>query len=212
MVYYVAYRSPYSDTVYCEFLDDRREEPFHDVPYANPEYVKLTAPEAEHKTAMGHGYPVDPTNVPKKVLWPGGDKDMPDVMMCRNHKLVSERFRTLVEQFEPHVHQFIPVDICKSRDEVPVEQYYWINVCNRKDSLDREHTTYAWRLNYTGKDGFWSRRGIENAKMVFSLKSIGSTSLWVDPYVVHPDFYVSSKFGEAASIMLGLSLTSHDEI
>jgi hypothetical protein len=54
--------------------------------------------------------------------------------------VVSGRFREIVDQFEPGVHQFLPVRYVDEQANVLAERYYFIT-CNRLDSVDRIRTT-----------------------------------------------------------------------
>lgn len=217
MVYFVAANDPYEYPVYPEFLDKPNESNFEGVVYEqDPGTLDLRAVEREFlakgNTAMEHGYRVVGTEVPKKLLWDGGSKAVPELIL-KNCIAVSSRFRDLVERFEPGVHQFFPVAIYKERDGAPVADYFWINVCNRIDSVHDNATTYQKKLDYEGRP-FWSRVGRNDAKLVFSREKIGPMHLWVDPNIIGPNhFYVSNAFAEAARAeeFLGLSLSEREE-
>jgi len=218
MVYFVSGLDPYVDPVHSEFLDAPNDNAFGGVTYeADPATLDLNALEREFlgkgRGAMENGYRVVGDKAPKKLLWEGGDKPLPEVIL-RNSLAVSSRFRDLVDEFEPGLHQFFPVDVYKTRDGEVSATYYWINVCNRIESVDPDRTTYIRKKDYTGK-GFWSRSGVEDAKLVFSISRVGGRHLWMDPDLPSQrHFYASNAFaGAAASAnFLGLILSERDEV
>jgi hypothetical protein len=63
--------------------------------------------------------------------------------------VVSGRFREIVDQFEPGVHQFLPVRYVEQAN-VLAERYFI--TCNRLDSVDRIRTTMILHK------GMWSLR------------------------------------------------------
>ncbi|MEG3144630.1 hypothetical protein U1839_08180 [Sphingomonas sp. RT2P30] len=217
MVYFMTALSPYSDVVYPKFLDDPRKEPFYDVKLvADPDTLELNVIEREFigkgRGGMGMGYRVEPDLVPRKILWAGGRKKIPEAIL-RGFLAVSERFRDLVEQFEPNVHQLFPVDIYKTKSGEVVARYYWLNVCNRIDSVDKENSNVFWQPNYIGERGIWRYPDVGERKLVFSRPKIGNRHLWYDPFLMK-GINCSSAFGDAgrAADFLGLSLTAYDEV
>jgi hypothetical protein len=60
---------------------------------------------------------------------------------------VSARAKALIEQFEPGVHQFLPVEFVDI-DGKHLEDRWFFVVCNRLDTIDRQHV-----------QGFLLRRG-----------------------------------------------------
>lgn len=221
MVYFMACKSPYPATqiaVYAKFLDKPDDWPFDGIPFeADPSTLDLHAVEKEYlakgRTAMCRGYRVIEDTAPKKLLWPCGKRPLPDVIPA-TIPAYSARLCDLIEQFEPSVHQFLPVDIYKKRDGAIEATYYWFNPCNRIDSVNEHLTTYKWKLDYTGKHGFWDAREVENAKLVFSKEKVASRHFWYDPNIlVWTGPYCSDAFAEAAfeADFSGLSLTSREE-
>ncbi len=218
MVYFVAAKGTTEFVVNSKLPGMPEDNGFGGVTYeADPETLDLNVAERELYSkgngAMQHGYRVNSDKMPKVMLWPGGNNALPEVIM-HNCLAVSPRFRDLVEQFEPGVHQFFPVDIYKDLNNDPVATYYWINVCNRIDSINIEKTTYIRKKDYTGKE-FWSRIGAPaDAKIVFSKEKTKNFHLWVDPNILQfRHFYVSNAFANAAGAanFLGLALSEREE-
>ena len=172
------------------------------------------------------GRPVHTEFYPTKVRWGGGKRKIPDFTFSYRIS-VSERAKALIEQFEPGVHQFIPVDYVNGKGEV-IEKRYFLQVCNRIDSVDEEHTTFVkeTRINQFGNQytTWWSaknliRWGSGNVipshittetppKYVFNAAQIGKCQLWHDKYI--PEFvmpWMSDALGEA---MIAAKLTGVD--
>lgn len=124
--------------------------------------------------------------------------------------MVSPRFRDLVESFEAGVHQFVPVEIYRKPNGQPVATYYWFIICQRLDSVDREHTTYAWKAPADDPAaGHWAsslfdrqlqrRVEVPNAKLVFSNRQVSGRHIWHDPHVLtFNNGLCSDAFAEAA--------------
>lgn len=152
------------------------------------------------------GVPVDGTHLPKRVKWndPRGNPvpDFDQTPMLN----VSERARQLIESVEPKVHQFFPVEYL-DRSGRPLESRFWFVICNRIDSLDREHTTMVLRKGRNWRPARdLARRGESipshidpNApsKMVFSLKQIGGAHIWRDKHLDSGSEWISDTLAEA---------------
>lgn len=218
MVYFVAAKGTTEFVINSKLPGMPEANGFGGVTYeADPETLDLNALEREYYSkgngAMHHGYRVNSDKMPKIMLWPGRNNALPEVIM-HNCLAVSPRFRDLVEQFEPGVHQFFPVDMYKDLNNDPVATYYWINVCNRIDSINTEKTNFKWTLDYTGKHGFWDERGVQDPKMIFSTEKTKNFHLWVDPNILQfRHFYVSNAFADAARAanFPGLALGEREE-
>src|SRR5438045_1098046 len=61
---------------------------------------------------------------------------------CRSINL-SERARAIIESFEPHTHQFIPVDYVNKSGNLLEKRYFFIP-CNRIDSMNHDKTTFVF--------------------------------------------------------------------
>lgn len=153
------------------------------------------------------GFPKETAGLPKRAIWkdPNGNPvpDFDQTPMLN----VSERAKQVIEDLEPGVHQFVPVDYFDAKGNF-LESRYWFVVCNRIDSLDREHTTMALSLPMeewcTIKDA--QRWGIpipphldpdQPSKMVFSLSQIGSAQMWHDKFLGSGSRWISDRMADA---------------
>jgi hypothetical protein len=162
------------------------------------------------------GFPRETESLPKRVKWmdPNGNP-VPDFDQTPRLN-VSERAKQLIESLEPGVHQFIPVEYFDKKGKF-LENRYWFVVCNRIDSLDREHTTMVLSPGL----GWYSARNLvaigveipphidpdQPAKLVFNLAQIGDAQLWHDKFLGSGEF-ISDKLAEAflAAGITGLRL------
>lgn len=88
---------------------------------------------------------------------------------------VSARFRDLIEEIEPGVHQFLPLRVIGKDDELLEDRWTWI-ICNRLDSVDRERSTGELDRRVYG-----ARKGVP-FRLVFSLEAIGRAKFWRDKH------------------------------
>jgi hypothetical protein len=219
MVYYLSASGDGIDR-YAEtdqgVMDMPQEGYWRNIEYAQPDKVHPSALR-ENVAADEQGYWVKPETMPKQYLWANGSKPLPDVLPGM---VVCDRFRGLVEQFEPGVHQFVPVEIYKSKKGDPVATYYWFIVGQRLDSVDRERTTFMWKAPADDPAaGYWSDRHfdpqtsrmvqMDNAKLIFSNTQVSNHQIWNDPHVMGGERLCSDAFAEAlkASGMLGVAAT-----
>jgi hypothetical protein len=173
--------------------------------------------EGHTSRAIQKGYPVDPSFVPKKIRWESVNRIPPDIDQSYGTMIVSERVRNIIESFEPNVHQLLPVDLYRPKENVPFTRYYWLVVCNRIDSVDAKHTTYG-RHVITLSDGsrhnsIWELNGDPTKNIVFSSSAIAGRHMWIDPFVVG-GAQLSNELGDALIAInpSGAVFTRRDEI
>lgn len=86
-------------------------------------------------TMFDTGRPIQTEHFPRTWKRKPSKNPIPDVMSAwKGNLFVSKRFKDLIEEFEPGVHQFLPADLM-TRGKVVAEMYYFV-VCNRLDALD----------------------------------------------------------------------------
>jgi hypothetical protein len=225
MVYSIGMKSVYETDPINEVIGG--DAAWADLAFEDPDAVDVVAKGAASRTVsrtIGLGYRVLPDSGPKKFLWKSKTKLPPDYAFGNNEAmLVSSRFRDLVEQFEPGLHQFLPVDMFNAKDATqPFDRYYWFVCCTLIDSLDPDHTTLEWKGFYDQltdcglRRGLWSYQHSETnpPKAVFSLKAIGERHLWRDPYYTRDYVNSSDAFGDAliAAGLTGFGLRQYEQI
>lgn len=123
------------------------------------------------------GRRVKPDSLPKVIRWKSKRSLLDyEVAFVRT---VSERFRALIEEIEPAVHQFEPIDfIAEDRSQLGT-RWFW-QVCNRLDTVDREKTDLVmgnviWRIDDSIPKG-------QRIGYVFNLSQIGNAQFWIDKH------------------------------
>ncbi len=119
--------------------------------------------------------------------------------------IVTDKFRKIVESFEPAVHQFFPIQI-EQGGKVIVERFIFY-ICNRLDSLAKEYCSPQ-----IGPDEFYNPIHDGNDKIVFASSQIMNVSAWCDRFTVGR--YVSDElFASLASEnFTGFGFKQYDEI
>ena len=134
------------------------------------------------------GRAVKPEHVPTRILRAGSKKTLPDAEWAVGMFFVSDRFKEVVERFEPGRHQFFPTDFV-SKDGSLQAHMHFFNVCNRLESVDRELTTTPFEYGRA-----W--RPDKGGELVFNLEQIGDHHIWHDKNV-HMGLYVSDALHDA---------------
>jgi hypothetical protein len=113
-------------------------------------------------------------------------RPIPDFHTPESIPCVSAAFKEVVECFEPGVHQFVPVEFI-GRHKVHLATMYFMVICNRIDSADREHTT-------TRMDGRCWAYG--RGRFVFNNAQIGTHHMWRDKFL-DTEILMSDSLAEA---------------
>lgn len=135
-------------------------------------------------------------------------------------KYVSKRFRSVIEGIEPSVHQFVPFQIVSSGKEIIADMFF-LNICNRLDGMDRQHTTLV-----LARTGMWlpGREVPPNerpanfdpnakGKFVFNLHQIGDHHLWYDKHSIYGP-YLSDELADslAKADLSGFALVQRESV
>lgn len=146
------------------------------------EYVDTTPdwPGVGGGFAMGElnlGRPIKPDYVPTKLEWGGAkNRKLPDAIHGRSMLLVSDRIKDIIERYEPRTHQFFPIDVFYKSNKELAAKMFFLNICTRLDSVDRELATcklqhgLMWRPDLSGE-------------LVFNMDQIGNHHLWHDKHI-----------------------------
>lgn len=154
--------------------------------------------------ALDAGKAIDPSHLPTKLIISGGMRAVTDFDGYRGIIFISAKMKCLIEDLEPGVHQFFPIELLNKKKQHLTDHWIWVP-CNRIDSVDREHTTWIlkrgqlWMTPRDFKEGElppgydWSRP----LKMVFNATQAGNCQFWRDKYVVPGRLYCSDKAAKA---------------
>lgn len=146
------------------------------------------------------GRRLDETFVPRRIKVDGPRRTLTDVYDGLGF-LVNDKFREILEELEPNVHQFIPIELFW-QDGSKAADKFWFVPCNRIDSLDRDHTTLPFgnRIWFQGQGGTY----------VFSRAKIGNRHAWVDKHLPAADYVIISD--EFHRRLLASGVTGLDSI
>ncbi|MET4131408.1 hypothetical protein ABIE62_000520 [Porphyrobacter sp. MBR-155] len=143
----------------------------------------------EHGRHWDSGRALKVAHLPKQLRRRSG-RNIPDFDKFNGLFVVSDKFKSIVERLEPGVHQFIPFQIVERGGVVRADMWFMV-VCNRLDTVDRERTTmmlhigrlWAWSRDVPEDhwpEGFVSRGRDE--KIVFNHAQVGNHHIWRDKH------------------------------
>ncbi len=129
---------------------------------------------------------IEASDVPATLLYRG--KNITDFCIVHNSPLylnvVSEKFRDLIEDLEPDVHNFIPVQIVRPDGSQVEGQFYYMNVLQRAYTIDIENSPRArWHDhngNYIGK--IQMMPGLPDPDVIYHADRVGNMHLWQEHY------------------------------
>jgi Immunity protein family (Imm11) len=139
------------------------------------------------QSSQYQGLPVDMSGLPKKARWGGAKRDLDDLQMEAGYFLVSAKMRDVIETLEPGIHQFQPVEL-NWKDGNHATDFFWFNICNRVDAMDREQTTHP----FNERIGCWSF--VEGRKFVVRSDKISRIHVWVESRLTTSPIFVSEEF------------------
>lgn len=119
---------------------------------------------------------------------------VPDVFPMPASNAVSQRFKDLVEEFEPGVHQFFPLAL-RDKNGVPLPDPYYIFNCRaRLDAVLVAESGLSWRSEKIPEGRPVSSMSFDS-QLVFSRPAIAGHHLWFSNYLwQHDTIYVSDAF------------------
>jgi hypothetical protein len=205
MVYYLGYKCPWEKFPSMEFVDG---DPFQvTLVDTSIEAIVATAGSRQHATL---GYRINPEHVPTVLKWKSRHS-IPDFEGPQGFLCVSSKLKAIIEQFEPGVHQFFPLKVVNKAGEHIADHWLWV-VCNRIDSVDREHTTFVmdaggWRNNYFQGD---KRIWLDKPELIFSKAQTEGYHFWRDKHLLSTGIFCSDEAAEMlqAANLIALSVDS----
>lgn len=185
----------YSARPRLKILDGTRDSICR-VRYQNPEELgRLSI--IPNLNPMTVGFRVIEEDVPRKIHWKAGKLQLPDLVSAAGCHIVSERMRALIEKFELGVHQFIPIELYRAKEQVSFTRCYWFVVCSRIDPVNEERTTFAFQGNRSLRLGMWNGYGEQSRVLIFDTKKIGNSHIWQDIYLGRDWVWMSNEFHDA---------------
>lgn len=135
------------------------------------------------------GRPVHSDHMPTKARREGaGLKIYPkrDFHQMMGEPILSQAARGLIEEMEPGVHQFFPIEVTIGKDDAPYGTYYKFVLGSRIDTLARD---LSGPYNAHGMcKGF----GDPDGRVVLDSERIGDHHLWTEKFVARPGWLWAS--------------------
>lgn len=124
------------------------------------------------------GRRVKSEGVPKIVRWKSRRRPLDYELVI--FKTVSDRLRALIEEIDPGIHQFEPVEFISKDGNSLGFRWFW-QICNRLDTMHTEKTDMVrvglgWMLNQNIPRS-------ESIGAVFDLAKIADAGFWYDNYM-----------------------------
>lgn len=117
-----------------------------------------------------------PDSMPKVIRWMGKRKLL-DYEGAYTGYSVSDRFRALIEEIEPSVHQFEPIRFVTKGGTLLEKRWFW-QICNRIDSVHSERSNLV-----LGPRTWRAPPKPEVQRIVFDMTSIGGAQFWHDKHI-----------------------------
>ncbi|ATG35916.1 hypothetical protein PhaeoP23_01774 [Phaeobacter piscinae] len=99
--------------------------------------------------------------------------------------LVNQTFKDIVEEFEPGMHQFFPMEYYDSKGKVKIGDGYWMVICQRLDTLHdtlcvppRNDRGFIDKFNEDYKD-----RNKSLDRIVFDKEKVSGHHMWHDEFL-----------------------------
>ncbi|CAK0758639.1 putative PAS domain-containing protein [uncultured Gammaproteobacteria bacterium] len=93
---------------------------------------------------LSSGMPVSLGSGPFRAFMRTNHKYPTDFICLPPVRGVTEAFRAMVEELEPGVHQFFPVEVTRKNGEPLEKQYYLLNVCQAIDAVIIDRSDVEW--------------------------------------------------------------------
>jgi hypothetical protein len=202
MVHYLGYKCPWEKYPISKFLNGDE----HDVTLIDTSGELGLTIAASKRSQYLLGRAVHPENVPTVMQWTSRpaptDFDTPGGFPC-----ISPKIKSIIEQFEPDVHQFFPLKVVNKVGDEIAQRWLWV-VCNRIDSVDREHTNLFFRHGSLWTPEYFEdgkRIKVEGPRVVFNKSQSFGKHFWRDQFLGSNPLICSD---EAGAVLNGANLTA----
>lgn len=120
-----------------------------------------------------------------------------DVFRLPGASAVSGRFRALIEQFEPGVHQFFPITLKAKSGEPIDEEYYILNVTQMFDAILFAASDVTWPTKEAGPFEGMPLVGTLSEPFRVSKKEVSGRHLWRNHLITNHGVMVSDDLHAA---------------
>jgi hypothetical protein len=146
---------------------------------------------------FGLGFPVkEDRHLLPTSLRQTDDRKLADVLPLPGLNAVSEKFRVIVEFFEPDVHEFFPVQLRRQDGTPYAQRYYIFNSCQRFDAVLLNRQSAKTPYSRTYQDRRPPFIGLSEWNLTLSRRKIAGRHLWRSQYMAMTHF-ASQELGDA---------------
>ena len=165
--------------------------------FAMPSIEFVDPPSTRAGFGLSVGFPIDPEHIPSRArLMNPWTKPLPHVFATPGLNAVSERFRNLVEQFEPHMHQFFPLSVQDGEGAPLSQNLYVFNCAVGVDAIIFRSCDPVWFTDDLNPPVL--RAGMRE-QFELSRPAIGDHHVWCGKTVARNKLFVSDAFYAAAT-------------
>lgn len=169
--------------------------------FATPSVEFVNPPSTRPNCGLSVNRPLDPQCMPSRGKLEGPwSKAIPDVFRTPGLNAVSQRFRALVEELEPGLHQFFPLAVEDCDGEPLKQELYIFNCAVGIDALIYRSIKPNWDTDAIGVPLLRAGMG---EKLELSRPAIGQHHLWCGKTVAENKLFASDAF-YAAFTRLGM--------
>jgi len=180
--------------------------------FATPSIEFIDPPGNRPNYGLSVGFPIDPGSMPSKGrLEEPWRKPIPDVFRAPGLNAVSQRFRELVEQFEPGMHQFFPLSV-QDCDGTPLgEDIFIFNCAVGVDAIIFRNSKPNWFKDDLNPPVLRAGMG-DNFEL--SRPAIGDHHIWCGKTVARNKLFISDAFYTAVTShqIIGFRAKYRDEL
>jgi hypothetical protein len=137
--------------------------------------------------AWHSGRPLEQSFMPTILSVSNGMKGVTDLDGYQGITFVSPRFKAIIEELEPGVHQFFPLELVDSKKRHLADHWIWV-ICNALDTVDGEAS--GWEFRYECR---WHPRVGTKDKLTFSKNKIGNHHFWREKFMMPGHFRMASE-------------------
>ena len=157
--------------------------------------------------------PMTDAECPKEFLTVKSYKTLGSLLQTTNRLLaIDQSFKDILEELEPGVHQFWPIEIRMPRNKTYPGTYFGLRIGQFLDTFNPDHSN----------DGCYNIRGYENYRgiaptkkaitgLAVSKNSVGNAHLWREQKLTQPDIFMSDTLQHRAT-EAGLRLPKHFQL
>lgn len=126
------------------------------------------------------GFPLSPDLLPSKVVIGKKWKVLPDFFSIQGNIGVSDKFKNIIESFEPHTHQFAPLQVSRQDGQAVAGTYFMFVICTLLDTAINAEMSTVIRVPADENAVAWRFETYMGRKIVLNKAVIGNRHAWID--------------------------------